>query len=134
MRASPCDIRSPGSQRGKFITDTTPAFQRQAGFTHLGEYVIHGIMDSAGNSTIDGGRGRLVSVCAGVRDYTACRYGTMLEGPEKFPVPVTSFLICLFNIRKNAGDTPVRIVEILVERFSVPVFQAVFLVPDVEGG
>ncbi len=111
-----------------------PRLQRQPRLMHLGEDVVHGIVDGAGDGAVDGGGGRLVLPGAGVGDDAAGGDGAVAQGPQEALVPLAALGFRLLHLGQGAGDAPVGGVQVGVHRFAGVGLEAVFLVPDVQGG
>ena len=133
VRARTGHIRAARPQRREFIADAAAGLQREPGFVHLAEDVIHRITDGAGHGAVDRRGGRLVFLRAGVRSHAPRWNGATAQRPQEAFVPVFAVLFAL-DIGQCAGDTLVRIVHGLVDRLTRLGDEPVLLVPDVERG
>ncbi len=122
-----------GTQRGEFVTDAATGFQGQAGFMHFFQDAVHAVFNRAGYGAVDRGGGGLVFQRAGVGGDAAGGNGAAAQGPDEFLVPQFAFFFRVFGIGQCARHATVGVVHVRVQTFTLLGFQAVLLVPDIEG-
>ncbi len=125
------DIRAARPQRREFVADAAAGLQREPGFVHLVEDVVHRVADGSGHRAIDGGGGGLVLQRAGVRSHAAGGNGAAAQRPDEALVPLVPYGFVLY-VRQGTRDTLVGVVHGFVDGRAVFGGQAIFLVPDVE--
>jgi len=81
-------VCSFGSQGGEFITYAASCLQSKPGFVHFAQYLVHGVVDDTGDSTVDSGRGRLMLLGSGIGGDAPGRDGAMTECPQEFLPPL----------------------------------------------
>ncbi len=128
------DIGALGTQRGKLVAYAAARLQRETGFVHLVEYVIHGIGDHARNGAIDRRCRRFVLPRSGIGNDASGRYRALPQRPEK--LLVIAFLVGLagLHVGQCPGDPFVSGVDRIVDDFVMLGLQAIFAVPDLHGG
>ena len=133
VRAGAGDVRAARAHRRELVADAAARLQRQPRLVHLGEDVVHRVVDRAGDRAVDRRSRRLVLLRAGVRDDAAGGNRALAQGPQELLVPLLAHVLAL-HVRERARDALVRLVHRAVDRRAVFGAQPVFLVPDIEGG
>src|SRR6266481_1021861 len=105
--------------------------ERESGFMHLVQDIVHRVMDGAGDGAVDGRCGGLVFKRAGIRRDAARRNGAMTQGPEKRFIPLFAKVFRL-DIGKRARNALIGIVHRFVDGRSILGSKTVLLIPDVE--
>ena len=102
VRAGARYVRAARAQRREFIADAATGFEREAGFVHLVQDVVHRVDDGSGHRAVDGGGGGLVLERAGVGRDAAGRNGAAAQGPDETLVPVLPDRLCSTSARARA--------------------------------
>src|SRR5690606_5499972 len=107
--------------------------QREARLVDLLQDVVHRVANRAGDRAVDGRGGGLVREGAGIGDDAPGGDRAVPERPQETLVPAIATIVGL-DVGQRARDPLVGVVHRVVEHRAVLRYEAVLLLPDIQGG
>ena len=124
-------LRELSAKEIAHILDTAAGFERQSGFMHALQDIVHGVRDRARNGAVDSRSGRFVFMRTGIGGNPPGRNGTVAQRPKELFVPVRLLVRTQLDLSQGPCHTLVGIIDGLIHRDTVLAFQAILLVPDI---